>query len=229
VTIFEKEQKEWCKAHSEGYFGNDYLGTFQKHLVDKNHHDFLFDKMGLQSSEDRNFSGFFDFKSVCETWNILEIGCGYGLLSIPFLGITKQYSGIDIVEKTVEFGNSIYKELNIPNAKLFVATEVMLDIFDDASFDFIFAENVFIHTPPEITKKYLCQISKKLKSKGKFLVLINMKYKGEGIHGNATESYTILEYEELFKNTGLKILETLDERDYFAENQRGLHIYGELE
>jgi len=123
-------------------------------------------------------------------------------------------------------GNEVFVREGINNAKLKAVDVNLLNCFEDQTFDLIFAENVFIHTPPGITKKYLEQIPRKLKIGGRFIFEFNIKYDGKGIHGGVTQSYSLDECNQLFFEVGLEIVRVFDEPEFFVSNQRGRHFYG---
>ena len=223
--LFKEEQELWKSWHAKDYLGNNFEEGLRGLLYHSGYAKSLFVKMKISSDCTLRF---FDINSIpnLKDWEILEIGCGFGLLGVPFIGKVKSYKGVDIALNLIEKANQAWKNIGIDNVSLFAVDERGLDIFPDNSFDFIFAENVFIHTPPTITRKYLEQISKKLKNNGRFLFEFNMKYDGSGVHRNTTESYTPQELDELFKNSGLKIVQTIEEVEYFLPNQKGRHIFG---
>lgn len=224
--LFAQEKEKWrgIRGTTPSYVGNNFVEQLKKRIADKKHTAFILDKMGISFSSSCLIP-FFDINTK-KDWNVLEIGCGYGLLGMSLVGKVRKYYGVDIEENAVSGGNQAFKEMGIDNAELFVVNEDGLDIFEDNFFDYIFAENSFIHIPPPLTKQYLKQISHKLKDNGQFNVLLNMKYSGDGVHSHSTHSYTIKEYKLLFENTGLEVLRTLDEKVPFDVYQCGLHIFG---
>jgi len=150
---------------------------------------------------------FFDIEKEGKDWKMLEIGCGYGLYAVHFCQFIKEYTGIDVSGYIVEKGKLALKAANILNAKLVQVNDCNLDFLQDNYFDLVFTAAVFIHTPLEVTRRYLELTYSKLKNGGKFLHHFNMCSSELGIHnlGSHTHMYTEMEFDKIFDGTQLKI------------------------
>lgn len=170
---------------------------------------------------------FFDVEKEGKNWSMLEIGCGYGLYAAHFCPFIKEYVGIDVSEYIVEKGKHALKVANIPNAKLIQVNNCNLGFLSDNYFDLVFTAAVFIHTPFEVTRRYLELTYSKLKSGGRFLHHFNMCSLEQGIHNlvSHTHMYTEKELDSMFDGTQLKIQRTLNNRP-FGPGKWMRYVYG---
>jgi len=176
---------------------------------------------------------FFDIAKEGQNWSMLEIGCGYGAWAAHFCQFVKEYVGVDISLHNVEKGNVALKEAGINNATLKHVCNCNLDFLQNEYFDLIFTIAVFIHTPLEITRRYLELTYSKLKKGGRFLHHFNMcSHKEEqdwsicgGIDGRETHVYTEEELKDLFRGIKLKILDQFNNKS-FAEGKWMRYVYG---
>jgi SAM-dependent methyltransferase len=224
---FQEELKVWSKWHREDYLGpaDKFAEGLKTRLALERAKSPTLAKMRLLPSIEKHF---FDFLATnTKKWSVLEIGCGYGLLGMAFVDLVKKYHGVDINEEVISNGNLALQETGLWGvAELFCVDETGLEIFEDKSFNFIFAENSFIHIPPSVTRFYLEQCVEKLKRYGKFLFQFNLKLDGEGVHRNTTQIYTPTELDRLFSDLGLTILEVIRDEEEFAPGMIGCHVYG---
>jgi len=224
------EKDKWEEVMSEGdYFdcGQDYTGDLLKRSTDKNMTDAALSGIGVMSGihQGRYREGFFDITKDGKDWKMLEIGCGYGLYSAHFTRFVKEYVGVDVSETIVNIGNKSLREANIRNAKLFVVRGCDLSFIPDNSVDFIFTGAVFIHTPLEVTRKYLEQTYTKLRLGGRFLHHFNVCSLGIGIHESMQHVFTERELDEVFEGTLLNPTRRFD-NDCYEENQWMRYVYG---
>ena len=102
--------------------------------------------------------------------------------------------------------------------------EVMKCIPDN-SIDFIFTAAVFIHTPLDVTRRYLEQTHDKLKSGGRFLHHFNVCSLDEGLHKIMWHVFTEEELDKMFEGVPLECLNQFDNKCY-AKKQWMRYIYG---
>jgi SAM-dependent methyltransferase len=224
---FQRELVVWSKFHQEDYLGpkDKFAEGLKTQLALEQAKSPTLAKMRLLPSIEKHF---FDFLATnTGKWSILEIGCGYGLFGMAFVDLVRKYRGVDIDEGVIAAGNLALQEIGLwGKAELLRVDETGLEIFEDKSFNFIFAENSFNHIPPSVTRFYLEQCVNKLKRYGKFLFQFNLKLDGEGIHRNTTQMYTPEELDQLFAGLKLDTIEIIKDDNEFAPNQIGCHIYG---
>jgi predicted TPR repeat methyltransferase len=223
---FEEDQAVWAEWHANNYFGNEAFAEGLKlRRIEENKTHYLLKKMCLHKDCPEMFFDFLDTDT--KNWNILEIGCGFGLLGTAFVDHVEKYLGVDIDQNLINRGNVATKEAGINNTQLFCVGQWGIHHLKDDHFDFIFNENAFIHIPRFLTRQYLEQTAKKLKSNGLYHFSFNTIHGvAEGIHRNTTESYTFDELHELFEDTGLFIHKIIENPEHFAENQFGIHVCG---
>jgi SAM-dependent methyltransferase len=234
--IFEKEQKLWVDWHEKDYLGKskDFVEGLRVCLEDKEFAEKYYQKMCVRKTDNPE-EYLFDVDIKAEEmkrWCILEIGCGCGFLGTPFVNRVASYQGVDISPSMIKSANKAWGELGYTSkVKLYAVKEDLLEgLFQDNTFDFIFASNVFIHTPIEITKAYLKQMICKLKPGGFFMFELNMIDAEEGIHKNTTESYTSQEFGALISGLGQSFvnLGCVPEDEGFAGNQLGVRFFGKV-
>ncbi len=97
---------------------------------------------------------------------MLDIGCGTlrgGRHFIKYLDAGK-YSGFDISEKVIEYGKQLVRDENLSGKQpvLLVSAKKNLkfDEFNGKIFDFILAQSVFTHLPPECFEECFDYIGK---------------------------------------------------------------------
>jgi SAM-dependent methyltransferase len=226
------EKDMWENALSTGtYFdcGYNYAEDLIRRRMDKSITDLTLGAIGAKSGRQEApfIPCFFDVEKEGKDWSMLEIGCGYGLFASHFCFFVKEYIGIDVSKYIVEKGNLALREANIPNAKLLQVDNCNLDNLQDNYFDLIFTAAVFIHTPLEVTRRYLELTYSKLKKGGRFLHHFNMCSTESGIHncGSHTHMYTEKELDGIFSGTGLKIQGVLN-NSQFSPGKWMRYVYG---
>ena len=225
------DKETWEQKMSTGkYFGckSEYVKDILERRNNKDLLDASLSAIGVTSGIHQGSfrKGFFDIRKEGQDWKVLEIGCGYGLYAAHFTDFVKEYIGVDVSETIVNVGNKSMEEAEIKNVKLCAVKDCDVSFIPDNSIDFVFTAAVFIHTPWEVTRKYLEETYNKLKPGGKFLHHFNMHSLNEGIHRHMWQVYSEGELASIFKDIPLKQLDKFDNKPY-AENQYMRYIYGE--
>lgn len=98
---------------------------------------------------------------------VLDFGCGKGIFIKDILSINPslKITGVDISNLAVS-----YARKKIPKQKFYVITEGEKLPFEDKSFDFIFALDVFLHIYD--TELIFNELSRVLKPKGRLLITV---------------------------------------------------------
>ena len=203
----------WNEQHKDNqYFDckNDYRSDLIKRYNDENS---SLISMGLDDgawgSDDNSDKAFFNLKKNGKSLNVLEIGCGYGGFGASVARYVKTYDGIDISKEIIKNGNVAIKEADIKNMNLYHAKNCDISFLDDSSYDIIFSSAVFIHTETDVTKHYLRETKRLLKSDGFFIHHLNVT-NGSGIDDFYNKIYNINDCNELFLNNGLNIIKARD-------------------
>lgn len=226
----DDQKKLWESAMSTGtYF--DCKSFYTNDLIERKNNKTLSDAalagIGVMSGlhQGKHREGFFDIKQEGKNWEMLEIGCGYGLYAAHFSNYVKKYVGVDVSETIVNIGNKALNEAEINNAILYIVRDCDLSFIPNNSIDFIFTAAVFIHTPLDVTKTYIKETYKKLKPGGKFLHHFNMCAEENGFHGTMSHVFSENELKELFEDIPLQQKAHFDNVCY-AKNQWMRYIYG---
>jgi 2-polyprenyl-3-methyl-5-hydroxy-6-metoxy-1,4-benzoquinol methylase len=118
------------------------------------------DKSSINQKGDNNylakqFKSFIGFNK-----NILEVGCGTGQLSLYFsIGNNNRVYALDPTLASINLGKNFAKKNKIENVK-FINADILDDVFNDETFDFIWTNGALHHTKNpklafDITSKYL--------------------------------------------------------------------------
>src|SRR5271170_237865 len=95
----------------------------------------------------------------------LEIGCGPGRLMGPMSRHFGEIHGVDISEEMIALAGERLRA--IPNARLHVTPGADLNLFGDASFDYVYSYTVFQHIPSrDVVLGYLRESRRVLKPGG---------------------------------------------------------------
>ena len=117
---------------------------------------------------------------------MLDVGCGIGrktFLLTRYLNADGSYDGLDIVKTGVDwctdritrrYPNFKFQLINVCNQHYnptgrYKASEYTFP-FEDASFDFVVLGSVFTHMLTEDVKRYVCEVSRVLKTGGRCLM-----------------------------------------------------------
>ncbi len=135
---------------------------------------------------DEFFGYFKQYGAITPRQRILDIGCGIGRMSRPFVSFLDpshgRYDGFDIdrggilwcLDHYLDYAHfrfqwaNIYNKFYNPSGK--VQAEAYTFPYDDASFDFAFATSVFTHMPPRSIARYLKEIARVLVPGGRALL-----------------------------------------------------------
>jgi len=131
------------------------------------------------------FNYFKNYTKITPDDKVLDVGCGYGRLALPFreyLSAGGEYHGFEIIGnridwakknisnihpnfhfKLVDVRNFIYSEEGVP------ATSFKFP-YDDNFFDLVFLNSVFTHMLPKDVDHYLSEIKRVLKPGGRCLI-----------------------------------------------------------
>lgn len=228
--MIDDEKKSWEAAMSTGkYF--DCNNEYAKDLIQRQESEITDISLsavgaisGVHQGEYRE--GFFDVKKEGGAWKMLEIGCGYGLYAAHFAQYVDEYIGVDVSEIIVNAGNEALEEAEIHNARLHVVTDCDLSFISNDTIDLIFTAAVFIHTPLEVTRRYLEQTYTKLRHGGRFLHHFNMCTLEKGLHKPMWHVFTECELDEIFEGIPLTRVDKFDNQHY-AKKQWMRYVYGE--
>jgi len=102
---------------------------------------------------------------------ILEIGYRYGKMSALFALLGGIVTGVDTDPRNVTVAETEARKWGVSNRIKFMAYDGNLNIFSDESFDIIFTKSVLVLVNK--LEAFLNDISKKLKSGGKFVFIEN--------------------------------------------------------
>jgi len=124
--------------------------------------------------------------NVKKNFKVLEVGCQYGRLTMPFIKFLNDdgsYYGLEILSEAVDscktniaakypnfhfIKSNVYNKYYNPDGKI-KANQYRFP-FDDNSFDLVFLVSVFTHMMPDDVKHYLGEISRILKPKSKCFI-----------------------------------------------------------
>jgi 2-polyprenyl-3-methyl-5-hydroxy-6-metoxy-1,4-benzoquinol methylase len=155
-------------------------------------------------------------KYVKENDNVLDFGCGTGLVCNEIANIVKNIYAIDISSKMIVISKAKASERKIQNIE-FAHTTIFDERIKFGSFDAIIAFNIF-HLLEE-SQKYIQRINELLKPEG-FIIsatpcmgekpVLNSLLKIGSKIGimPKIESFKILEFEQLFINERFELTET---------------------
>jgi SAM-dependent methyltransferase len=141
-----------------------------------------------------------DFRALGDKWlqtmiriaevqpqeRILDVGCGIGRMAVAFTGYLSpegRYDGFDVVPKgitwcqqaiTPRFPNFRFQLANLYNKEYNPAATVRASEYafpyDDNAFDFVFLTSVFTHMLPEDVRRYLAEVRRVLRPRGRCLI-----------------------------------------------------------
>ena len=121
-------------------------------------------------------------------YKVLEIGCGYGSLTLELAKISNEVHAVDAVYQSLLFTKHRIINEKISNVKLFQSdifeTEDFLKSFNDGSYDLIVINGVLEWVgsgskkgnPKDYQKQFLAECSKKLKENGLLFLSIENRY-----------------------------------------------------
>jgi SAM-dependent methyltransferase len=101
---------------------------------------------------------------ILNTGVALDFGCGLGRLTQALAEEFDMVYGVDISAKMIEHAGQFNKFRE--SCKYFLNTKSDLQLFDDASFDFIYTYIVLQHMPPELMLGYLKEFIRTLRVQG---------------------------------------------------------------
>jgi ubiquinone/menaquinone biosynthesis C-methylase UbiE len=131
------------------------------------------------------FEYFTAYTDVTPSDKVLDVGCGWGRLGLPFtkfLSPEGEYHGFEIIENRVRWAqknissrhpNFHFKLVDVKN---FIYSEEGVSAtsfkfpYDDNSFDLVFLNSVFTHMLPQDVDHYLSEIKRVLAPGGKCLI-----------------------------------------------------------
>lgn len=112
-------------------------------------------------------------QDVLPETEVLDLGCGNGLM-VPFvLGKGAFYFGLDISENLVEICREKYRTEIEENKTKFVVGDATDLPFSDQEFDFVISFAVLHHIPSEaLRRKYFSEIKRVLRTNGKVKITV---------------------------------------------------------
>ena len=100
-------------------------------------------------------------------WELLDLGCGPGRLSMMCHNKIKKYYGVDISKNMIEEAK---RTKTYTNAEFLVNDGKTLKEFEDNKFDIVISATVFQHVGKNIINSYMKEIYRVLKPSGFFLI-----------------------------------------------------------
>jgi SAM-dependent methyltransferase len=170
--IVKKTKEEWATIFSDAKCGHvlwDGWATDPYNPIHAYHssHKFI---------DHASYYGFFKIGG-----KVLDLGCGNGRLAIALSEKPVDYTGIDPVKNSIDFCQEAFKDyphlkfqfMDIKNETFNkngnIDPRQFTIPFDDQYFDTIICYSVFTHLQEiEIATRYMCEITRVLKPKGKF-------------------------------------------------------------
>lgn len=139
-----------------------------------------------QKTGDEFMKYFKEFGELKSNSKILDVGCGIGRMSVPltkFLSNEGEYYGFDIVGKGIDWCkeniNNRYPNFNFEHSDIYNKMYNPKGIgkssdykfnYNDSFFDFVFLTSVFTHMHTQDINRYLEEISRVMKTKGRCLI-----------------------------------------------------------
>lgn len=141
----------------------------------------------------------------------LHIGCGIGRIEKNLATSVKKCYGVDISNVMIHQAKQYTKYKNCE----FIATNGEELPFSDNYFEFIYSLLVFQHMPTKVFIKYLNEVQRTLKSKGKFLFQIPLDEKNQMKKPNWNNPwlmryYKRTEIQKLLVQRKLKVVKVFD-------------------
>ena len=133
--------------------------------------------------------------------SVLEIGCGLGSIIDKFIKKIKEYHGLDISPKTIDYLSSLYKNVN--NIKFHITDVCKENVFLNKKFDVIISADTLEHV--KSPKNYFNFIRRHLKSDGTALIIFPNE--SEKKHHGITWFNNKKELIKLINQSSLKIIE----------------------
>jgi len=109
---------------------------------------------------------------------VLEIGPGAGRWTETLQKMARRLTLVDISDRCIELCKNRFSTCN--NIEFFVNEGTNLDFIEDATVDFIWSWDVFVHLSPQCTKEYISEFSRVLKKRGRGII---HHPKDAGLHG----------------------------------------------
>lgn len=136
---------------------------------------------------------------------ILEIGPGAGRWTESIQKVAGRLVLADVSSACIELCKQRFA--GCENIEYHVVENCALDFIDDASLDFVWSFDVFVHISPEDIEQYLRAIARTLRPGGRAVI----HHAGEGgIHGGWRSSMTREKFAELVRERGLRIVKQFD-------------------
>ena len=141
------------------------------------------------------------YKNVEETFRILDMGCGDGVLLYLLSKNIKNYNielnGVDLSDIAVKTAMTKFEQKGVEN-KFFFKTETVYNTsFKDGTFDIIISSDVIEHlNEPEI---FLKEVKRSLKDGGFLVIGTPIKYTEKPLDSMHVYEFFPREFEELLK------------------------------
>jgi SAM-dependent methyltransferase len=147
-------------------------------------------------------------------WRALEIGCGPGRLIKPLSRHFGEIHGVDVSDEMIRMGRQ--RVAHIPHAHLHATNGASLNLFADASFDFVYSYAVFQHIPSrDVVLEYMREICRVLKPGGIF----RGQFNGSPPPGEATTwsgvAFSVGDIRAFTQANGLQLLDLTGDRTQY--------------
>lgn len=200
LKIYDRLLYFYCKLSGQNY--SAYYAMRMDFIVSRN------PDWGL-NLERKSQLDYLIAKGLKPDSNFLDYGCGAisaGRFFINYLD-KKKYSGVDISSKVIDEAKKRISRFNLdkkaPN--LFYAKDGSMNGFNFQIFDYIWAQSVITHMPPESVNDMFQQLKKYMNPQSKFLFTFT-KINQKITHTDYKDwAYSIKAIEEIAKNNGFFI------------------------
>lgn len=145
--------RDWNR-YSE-YWGTHYAGSY-RHLGDEWHN---------RDFEERFFA-LFVARFLSESTTVLEIGPGGGKWTVQYAPLVERAVVLDVSEQMLDRTRRRCEEAGITNVEYVLGNGSDLVAIEDASIDFVFSFDVFVHVALEETWAYARDIARVMKVGG---------------------------------------------------------------
>lgn len=138
---------------------------------------------------------------VGKNQQVLEVGCGEGILSIALSRSGNNVEGIDISDICILLANKNKRLFKATNVNFSRMSAVKID-FPPNTFDWIVSADLIEHLHPEDALNHLIEARRILKTKGKYLLITPNQILGPHAGALHLKEYSLKELKMLFRKAG---------------------------
>ncbi len=156
---------------------------------------------------------FRKFRKLLPNGKIIDLGCGTGHYSKPFVESGYNYVGIDISDGMLAEARKMLPDGDFKQMDL-----LSLD-FDDNSFDGIWSLAAYLHLPKNQINHAISEANRILKPGGIGFITIKKgsveKYIGQGNNKRYWSFYGIRQFEKILKNNNFEVIESWKDKRHY--------------